>query len=84
MTHSTVEPTNRHDTLSAVTGRSGRGTARQTIRMDEDLWNRLGAAAEAAETDRSVILREFARWYTHEKGAKLPRRPPATTDGSEA
>lgn len=59
----------------AVTGKSGKGTARQTIRMDEALWERLGAVAERADTDRSTVLREFARWYVRDRGAKLPSRP---------
>lgn len=84
MTHSTVDGPKRHDTLTGMTGRSGRGTARQTIRMDEALWEKLGEAADRADTDRSVILRDFARWYTHEKGAKLPRRPtPPTGEAPE-
>lgn len=58
-----------------MTGKSGKGTARQTIRIDEALWESLDKAARAAGTDRSSVLREFARWYVHEKGAKMPRRP---------
>lgn len=88
MTPSTVPPNECHDTESSsrhdtrstttvvtVTGKSGKGTARQTIRMDEDLWEELDAATKAARTDRSAALREFARWYVHRKGAKMPRRP---------
>jgi hypothetical protein len=55
-----------------VTARSGRGTARQTIRIDEDLWNRFG---QVAEPDRSTVLREFIRWYVGEPGTKAPKRP---------
>jgi hypothetical protein len=90
MTPSSVEPTERHDTFGgnchdtpeadtviAVTVKSGKGTARQTIRMDEDLWAKLDEAATALGTDRSSYLRDFARWAVHEKGAKMPRRPSA-------
>lgn len=72
MTHATSRETNRHDTLTPVTGRSGRGTARQTIRVDEDLWGRFGAIAEP---DRSTVLRDFIAWYVRESGAKMPQRP---------
>jgi len=44
--------------------------------MDEELWEDLDVATKAAGTDRSAVLREFARWYIRERGAKLPRRPP--------
>lgn len=75
MTHATSSVLNRHDTLASVTSKSGRGTARQTIRVDEELWTRFGAQAEAAGTDRSTLLREFMRWYAREQGARMPKRP---------
>ncbi|WP_033438402.1 hypothetical protein [Saccharothrix sp. NRRL B-16314] len=62
-----------------MTVRSGRGTARQTIRVDTDLWDRFGAAAEQSDTDRSEAVRAFIRWYLREPGAKMPRRPDAST-----
>lgn len=40
-----------------------RGTPRQAIRIPDDLWERLGAAAEEAGTDRSALLRELAERY---------------------
>ncbi|WP_169739757.1 GIY-YIG nuclease family protein [Amycolatopsis taiwanensis] len=53
-----------------------RGTARQTFRADEDLWETFGASVEAAGAkDRSVVLRDFMRWYNREPGARLPKRP---------
>jgi hypothetical protein len=59
--------------LSDVSGRSGRGTARQTVRIDHELWDRFGVAARSVGVDRSALLREFVRWYVHETG--LPERP---------
>lgn len=47
-------------------------TPRQTIRVDAELWSAFG---EAAQPDRSAVLREFMRWYTWHPGAKMPRRP---------
>jgi hypothetical protein len=60
-----------------MTGRSGRGTARQTIRVDEDRWNQFGETADTAGTDRSKILNEFIAYYNREPGAKPPKRPDA-------
>lgn len=79
MTHATPSGAQRHDTLPSVTGKSGRGTARQTVRMDEELWEKLGRAATDAETDRSTVLRGLARWYVREPGAELPERPGSTS-----
>lgn len=75
MTHATPQNLPRHDTLQAVTGKSGRGTARQTIRMDEELWKKLDAASKRADSDRSDVLRRFAKWYVGEPNAELPQRP---------
>jgi hypothetical protein len=72
MTHATVPGENRHDTVAPVTGRSGRGTARQTVRVDPDLWEKFG---ELTAPDRSTVLRDFIRWYVREPGAKMPKRP---------
>lgn len=79
MTHATPLSTDRHDTVTTVTGRSGRGTARQTIRVDEALWEHFGAGAEQMGADRSAVLREFIRWYVREPGAKMPKRPDAAS-----
>lgn len=45
--------------LIAVTGRSGKGTARQTIRIDHELWERFGKVAEKLGIDRSQLVREY-------------------------
>lgn len=62
---------------------TARGTTVRAIRIETDLWERFG---ELADPDRSGVIREFLRWYTGEKGAKMPRRPrPSTTpDGNDA
>lgn len=74
MTHATLDDKNRHDTVAAMTGKSGRGTARQTVRVNETLWQQFGEVAEAAGTDRSTLVREFIRWYVREPGARQPQR----------
>jgi hypothetical protein len=58
-----------------VTGRSGRGTPRQTIRIDEDLWIRFGDLAASQGLDRSTVLRQFIRWYVRLPDGAIPRRP---------
>jgi hypothetical protein len=40
--------------------------------MEDELWERFG---EVAEPDRSTVVRDFVRWYLHEKGVTMPRRP---------
>jgi hypothetical protein len=74
MTHATPDTAIRHDTLARVTGRSGRGTARQTVRIPEDLWDELGTVAPE-NVSRSEVIRAFIEWYVRRPGAKLPKRP---------
>lgn len=52
------------------------GTPFRRIRMDDDLWKRLDEAAKRADPDsnRSVILRRFARWYVGDMD-EMPQRP---------
>lgn len=51
------------------------GRVPRTIRMEQDLWTRLGPAALANGHDRSGLIRQFVRWYLSEPGAQLPQRP---------
>jgi hypothetical protein len=52
------------------------GAPLRRIRMDNDLWQRLEEAAKRADPDsnRSVILRRFARWYVGDID-EPPQRP---------
>ncbi len=52
------------------------GTPFRRIRMDNDLWERLDKAAKAADPDsnRSALLRKFARWYVGDID-EMPQRP---------
>jgi hypothetical protein len=47
----------------------------RTIRLEDDLWSRLGPAALSNGHDRSGVIRQFVRWYLSEPGAHLPQRP---------
>lgn len=52
------------------------GTPFRRIRMDDDLWKRLDEAAKRADPDsnRSVLLRRFARWFVGDID-EMPQRP---------
>lgn len=50
-------------------------TPNRAVRIDNETWEALGAAAQAEGTDRSAILRELARWWLRRPGAKMPPRP---------
>jgi len=51
-------------------------TPHRGIRVEDDLWDAFeGATKRRGEPDRSTVLRDFIRWYVHEPGAKIPKRP---------
>lgn len=50
-------------------------TKHRSIRLEQDLWDRLDLAAKATGYDRSGVIRQFVRWYLRVPGAKLPQRP---------
>lgn len=51
------------------------------IRLNDDLWERLGEAAKRAdpELDRSKLLRKFTRWYIGDTD-DVPERPSRPTE----
>jgi predicted transcriptional regulator len=53
-------------------------TKARSIRIEDDLWEKLEPAARAAGYDRSGVIKQFVRWYLHVPGAQLPQRPPRT------
>lgn len=42
---------------------------------DDQLWEDLDAATQAAGSDRSAVTRQFWEWYVSRPGAILPERP---------
>lgn len=52
------------------------GTPFRRVRMDGDLWERLEEAVKRADPDsnRSAVLRKFARWYVGDI-EEMPQRP---------
>jgi hypothetical protein len=67
-------------TVSKTTGRDDdmapEGTPFRRIRMDDDLWERLGEAVKRMDPDdnRSAYLRRFARWAVGDID-EMPKRP---------
>lgn len=63
--HDVHSPDMGEDTTNKVRG----------VRLEQDLWDRLGPAGQANGLDRSGIIRQLVRWYLRVPGAKLPQRP---------
>jgi len=57
---------------------AARGTPRQGIRIDPELWEEFGEAVRLADppAERPEIIRQLIRWYVHRPGAKPVKRPP--------
>lgn len=45
------------------------------MRLDDELWAKVGDAAKKVGTDRTAVVRQLLRWYVREPGADLPVRP---------
>jgi hypothetical protein len=52
------------------------GTPFRRIRLDDDLWGRFDRAVKIADPDsnRSAVIRRFARWYVGDID-QMPQRP---------
>lgn len=59
------------------------GTPFRRIRLDDDLWQRFEEAVARSDPDsnRSVVLRKFVRWYVGDIG-DFPQRPEPRRDES--
>lgn len=54
-------------------------TEARPVRLDDQLWEGLGIAAELGYgDDRSTTLRSLGEWFLRTPGASLPTRPDAT------
>lgn len=53
----------------------GKGTPLRSFRLSEVIWERFGAAAKQAGSNRVAVLRAFILWYLGYPGAELPQRP---------
>jgi ABC-type thiamine transport system substrate-binding protein len=42
--------------------------------IPEDLWTEAEAAAKAANSDRSALIRQFLEWFVGRPEAQLPER----------
>jgi hypothetical protein len=47
-------------------------TPHRPIRVEDELWEEFGILVGARH--RSAVVRDFIAWYTHRKGAKMPKR----------
>lgn len=59
------------------------GNKHRSVRVSDEDWTDLEAAAKARDSDRGTVIKEFIWWYLRRPGAKMPQRPAAEPpDGS--
>jgi hypothetical protein len=51
-------------------------TPQRVIRLEDELWDKLGHAADGLGSDRSAVLRQLLSWWLRRPGVKMPPRPP--------
>jgi hypothetical protein len=57
-------------------------TPSRHVRVADEDWGDLEAAAGAIGSDRGKVINQFIRWYLRRPGAKLPERPAPTRGGA--
>ena len=60
------------------------GTQHRSVRVSDEDWTDLDAAAKAAGSDRAKIINQFIRYYLRRPGAELPERPARPERGDPA
>lgn len=50
-------------------------TQHRSVRISDDDWADLLAAAKTQDSDRGAVIKDLVAWYLRRPGAKLPQRP---------
>ncbi|WP_199572723.1 hypothetical protein [Streptomyces murinus] len=50
-------------------------TQHRSVRISDDDWADLLAAAKAQDTDRAGVINELVAWYLRRPGVTQPKRP---------
>jgi hypothetical protein len=66
-------------TVHRVTSR--RTTPPRSTQIDDAPWERFGDIAKELGTSRAGLMRDLVLWFIRWPGAKLPQRPPVSTQG---
>lgn len=53
----------------------GGGQPKRTVRIPDNVWAAFVTEAERAGVKPATVLSQFVRYYGHQPGAKMPRRP---------
>lgn len=50
-------------------------TQHRSVRISDDDWRDLLAAAKTQDNDRGGVIKDLVAWYLRRPGAKAPARP---------
>ena len=54
-------------------------TQHRSVRISDDDWRDLLAAAKTQSSDRGSVIKELVAWYLRRPGATMPKRPDVAT-----
>jgi hypothetical protein len=52
-------------------------TQHRSVRISDDDWRDLLAAAKTQDSDRGTVIKDLVGWYLRRPGATMPKRPDA-------
>lgn len=52
-------------------------TQHRSVRISDDDWADLLAAAKTQDSDRGTVIKDLVAWYLRRPGATMPKRPEA-------
>lgn len=58
-------------------------TQHRSVRISDDDWRDLLAAAKTQSSDRGGVIKDLVAWYLRRPGATQPKRPEVSTWQSE-
>lgn len=58
-------------------------TQHRSVRISDDDWRDLLAAAQTQGSDRGTVIKDLVAWYLRRPGATTPKRPEAGSWTSE-
>lgn len=55
-------------------------TQHRSVRVPDDVWEEVKDRSHQLGTSGGELVRQFLEWWLRKPGAKMPKRPPASSE----